>query len=252
MMRLVGKHAVVTGAARGIGRALALAVAAEGARVTCMDIDGEGVAETADLIRAQGMQALGVACDNTQLPLVEAALEAAVAAFGPVNILVANAGGAAGERTAFLDLTPEQWQGMLARNLTGSFNCGLAFARHMRNQGGGAIVFTSSIAAEFAAPELSHYAAAKGGVRMLMRGMALELAPYRIRVNAVAPGVVLTPGNRDIISTPAVMAQFRSSIPLERVAEASELAGAVIYLASDEASYTTGATITVDGGLTLR
>ena len=87
---------------------------------------------------------------------------------------------------------------------------------------------------------------------MLMRGMALELAPHGIRVNAVAPGVVLTPGNRDIITTPAVMAHFRELVPLGRVAEAAELAGAVIYLASDEASYTTGATIMVDGGLTLR
>jgi len=250
-MRLAGKHAVVTGAARGIGQALAVAVAAEGARVTCMDIS-DGVNDTAELIRSRGLQAVAIACDNTQLPQVESALTQAVAAFGPVSVLVANAGGAAGERTAFLDLTPAQWQGMIARNLTGSFHCGLAFARHMRDNGGGAIVFTSSIAAEFAAAELSHYAAAKGGIRMLMRGMALELAPHGIRVNAVAPGVVLTPGNRDIITTPAVMAHFRELVPLERVAEASELAGAVIYLASDEASYTTGATITVDGGLTLR
>jgi glucose 1-dehydrogenase len=250
-MRLAGKHAVVTGAARGIGQALAVAVAAEGARVSCMDIKGD-VADTAELIRSRGLQAVAITCDNTQLPQVESALTQAVAAFGPVSVLVANAGGAAGERTAFLDLTPEQWQGMIARNLTGSFHCGLAFARHMRDNGGGAIVFTSSIAAEFAAAELSHYAAAKGGIRMLMRGMALELAPHGIRVNAVAPGVVLTPGNRDIITTPAVMAHFRELVPLGRVAEAAELAGAVIYLASDEASYTTGATIMVDGGLTLR
>ncbi|MBM3345211.1 MAG: SDR family oxidoreductase [Betaproteobacteria bacterium] len=250
-MRLAGKHAVVTGAARGIGQALALALAAEGARVTCMDIN-VGVGDTAELIRARGLQAAAITCDNTQLQQVESALAQAVAAFGPVSVLVANAGGAAGERTPFLDLTPDQWQGMIARNLTGSFHCGLAFARHMRTHGGGSIVFTSSIAAEFAAPELSHYAAAKGGIRMLMRGMALELAPHGIRVNAVAPGVVLTPGNRDIITAPAVMAHFRELVPLGRVAEAAELAGAVIYLASDAASYTTGATITVDGGLTLR
>ena len=174
-----------------------------------------------------------------------------VTAFGPVNVLVANAGGAAGERSAFLDLTPADWQRMIDRNLTGSFHCGLAYGRHMRDNGGGSIVFTSSIAAEFAADGLSHYAAAKGGIRMLMRGMALELAPHKIRVNAVAPGVVLTPGNRDIITAPAVAAHFRELVPMERVAEPAELAGAVIYLASDEASYTTGATIVVDGGLTL-
>ena len=251
-MRLANKHAVVTGAARGIGQALALAIAREGARVTCMDITTEGAQATAKLINDRGDKAQGIGCDNTDFARVEAALGQSVSAFGPVNILVANAGGAAGERSAFLDLTPADWQRMIDRNLTGSFNCGLAYARHMRDNGGGSIVFTSSIAAEFASNGLSHYASAKGGIRMLMRGMALELAPHRIRVNAVAPGVVLTPGNRDIITAPAVAAHFRELVPMERVAEPAELAGAVIYLASDEASYTTGATIMVDGGLTLR
>jgi glucose 1-dehydrogenase len=251
-MRLAGKHAVVTGAARGIGEALALAVAAEGALVTCMDLTPAGAGGTAERIRQRGGKAQAVACDNTDFAQVEAGLAKAVAGFGPVQVLVANAGGAAGERSAFLDLTPADWQRMIDRNLTGSFHCGLAFARHMREHDGGSIVFTSSIAAEFAAEGLSHYAAAKGGIRMLMRGMALELAPHRIRVNAVAPGVVLTPGNRDIITAPAVAARFRELVPMERVAEPAELAGAVIYLASDEASYTTGATIMVDGGLTLR
>jgi NAD(P)-dependent dehydrogenase (short-subunit alcohol dehydrogenase family) len=251
-VRLQGKHAVVPGAGRGRGRAWATASAAEGARTTCLDIDGPGAAETAAAIKAKGGAAVALICDTTKFAAVEEGLDKAVAALGPVSILIANAGGAAGERIAFLDLTEERWRAMIDRNLTGSFNCGLVYGRYLAKQGGGAIVFTSSIAAEFAAPELVHYAAAKGGVRQLMRGMAVELARHKVRVNAVAPGATLTPGNQAIIETDAWRDFAGRAIPLGRVGRPEELASAVIYLASDEASYTTGATIVVDGGLTLQ
>jgi|LNFM01.2.fsa_nt_gb glucose 1-dehydrogenase len=250
-MRLANKHAVVTGAGQGIGRALARAAAREGARVTCLDKRADTAEETAAAIRAAGGQAAAVTCNTTTLAAVEAALKQAVAAFGPVNVLVANAGGSAGHRSAFLDLTPEAWNDMIERNLTGSFNCGLAFGRHMAANGGGSIVYTSSIVAEFAVPEMVHYCAAKGGVRMLMRGMALELAKHKVRVNAIAPGAIVTPANVDLITVPGVKEKMEGNTPLGTLGDPEQLVGAVIYLASDEASYTTGTTITIDGGLTL-
>ncbi len=250
-MRLTNKNAVVTGAGQGIGQALAHAVAREGARVTCLDKRADTVAETAAAIRAAGGQATAVTCDTTKLAEVEAALQQAVDAFGPVNVLVANAGGSAGNRTPFLEMTSAIWNEMIERNLTGSFHCGLVFARHMAAHGGGAIVYTSSIIAEIPMPDMVHYAAAKGGVKMLMRGMALELARHKVRVNAIAPGAIVTPANVNLITVPGVKEKVEAATPLGMLGQPDQLAGAVIYLASDEASYTTGTTITVDGGRTL-
>ncbi len=251
-MQLAGKHVVVTGSARGIGEAMAMAVAAAGAKVTTMDINIEGAEATAAAIRAAGGQAQAVACDITKMASVEAALAQAVAGLGPVTTLVANAGGAAGKRSSFLELDEEKWHDMMDRNLTGNFHCGLVFARYMAAEGGGSIVFTSSIAADFASPGLPHYGAAKGGVKMLMRCMALELAEHKIRVNAVAPGVCITPGNEMILNTPVWAEQIKRTVPLGRAAKTTELGGAVVFLASDAASYVTGSTIVVDGGLTLQ
>ena len=250
-MRLANKNAVVTGAGQGIGEALALAVAREGATVTCLDKRADTAEKTAAAIRAAGGKAISVAADTTDLAQVEAALKKAVDAFGRVHVLVANAGGSAGHRSKFLDLTPQMWNDMITRNLTGSFNCGLAFGRHMAANGGGSIVYTSSIVAEFAVPEMVHYCAAKGGVRMLMRGMALELAKDKVRVNAIAPGAIVTPANVNLITVPGVKEKMEGNTPLGSLGSPDQLAGAVIYLASDEASYTTGTTITIDGGLTL-
>lgn len=250
-MRLAKKHAVVTGAGQGIGQALAKAIAKEGARVTCLDLRGDTAEETAAAIRAAGGEATAVTCNTTKFEQVEAALKKAVETFGPVNVLVANAGGSAGHRSPFLELTPAMWNEMIERNLTGSFHTGLVFARHMAANGGGSIVFTSSIAAEFAGANMVHYGASKGGVKMLMRGMALELAKHKVRVNAIAPGAIVTPANVNLITVPGVKEKMEGNTPLGSLGQPEQLAGAVIYLASDEASYTTGTTITIDGGLTL-
>ena len=251
-MQLLNRHVVVTGAGRGIGEALALAISAAGARVTCLDIDGKSAAATAAAIVQRGGRSAAVACDHTSMSSVEASLKSSVDGLGPVSVLVANAGGAAGERTPFFQMTEQAWKRMIDRNLTGPFNVGLVYGRYLAENGGGSMIFTSSISSEVVFPELMHYNAAKGGVKMLVRSLAVELAPFKVRVNAVAPGPIVTPGNRDLITTPEANEKMRQDIPLGRPGQPHEIAGAVIYLASDAASFVTGSTITVDGGYSLR
>ena len=245
--RLNGRTVVVTGAASGIGAAVARGVAAEGASVACFDLDVDGARAVADTLPS----AFARGCDVTQLADMEASVAAAVDRLGPVDAFVNSAGGSQGQAVPFLELDEPTWHQMVDRNLTGSFHCGLVAARHLAANGGGAIVLISSQLSSVVRPGLSHYSAAKGGVNQLVKGMALDLAPYGIRVNAVAPGPTSTPGNRAWFSRPEVQAEHVRTIPIGRVGEAEESVGAVLYLISDEASFTTGATLFVDGGYTI-
>ncbi len=249
--RLAGRRVVVTGAAGGIGRALALGVAAAGASVVCADVDGAGVEATGRQVRAAGGSAWHLAADLVDIASVDRLLAGAVERMGGADLLYANAGGSRGETVPFLEMTPENWRGMVDRNLTTAFNCGLVFARHMASAGGGSIVFTSSQLSEVTRPGLAHYAAAKGALRQLVKSMAVDLAPHGIRVNAFAPGPTLTPGNREFFSRPQVREANLRLLPMGRVAEPEEMVGAAVFLGSDEASYVTGATLMVDGGYTL-
>jgi glucose 1-dehydrogenase len=219
--------------------------------VACVDIDDDGVKDVAASIDRAGGRAISVVADVTDLEQVEGMHATACDAFGAVDLLVANAGGSRGEIIPFLELEPRVWQRMIARNLNSVFLCSLVCARQMATNGGGAIVATSSQLSEVARPGMGHYAAAKGGVRQLVKAMAVDLAPHRIRVNALAPGPTLTPGNRSMFERPDVAEVNRRTIPLGRVANPEEMVGAVVYLASDEASFTTGTTIFVDGGYTI-
>lgn len=247
--RLAGRVAVVTGAAGGIGAALARAAAAEGAAVACVDLDGEGAAATA--AELPGDAAMAITADLTDADAVDGSLAAVVARWQRVHVLFANAGGSRGEAVPFLELEIATWEHMVDRNLRTAFLCGRAYARHMADHGGGAIVFTTSQLSLVARPGLAHYAAAKGGAAQLVKGMAVDLAGHGVRVNAVAPGPTETPGNRDWFARPEVLAEHQRTIPLGRIAAPEEITGAAIYLASDEASFTTGATIVVDGGYTI-
>ena len=248
--RLEGRRAIVTGAAGGIGSALARGVAREGAMVACVDMAGavEGVAASIDDV---GGEAISVTADLTDLEQVERMHAVALDAFGVVDLLIANAGGSRGEMIPFLELEPDAWRSMVDRNLTSVYYCSLVCARGMAARGGGSIVITSSQLSEVARPGMGHYAAAKGGVRQLVKAMAVDLAPHGIRVNAMAPGPTLTPGNRAMFERPEVAEANLRTIPLGRVADPEEMVGAVVYLASDEASFTTGATLFVDGGYTI-
>lgn len=245
--RLHDRTVVVTGAGSGIGAAVARGAAAAGASVACLDIDEVQARQVADGLPA----AYAVGCDVTDLRSVEAAFEAASAHLGPVDGLVHSAGGSRGEAVPFLDLDERRWHEMVGRNLTGSFHCGLVAARHMVAHGGGSMVLISSQLSVAVRPGLAHYSAAKGGVNQLVKGMAVDLAPHEIRVNAVAPGPTYTPGNRAWFGRPEVEAEHGRTIPLGRVAEAEEIVGAVLHLLSGESSFTTGATLLVDGGYTI-
>lgn len=245
--RLDGRVVVVTGAASGIGAAVARGAAAAGAKVACLDLDADGAGVVADSLPS----AFAIGCDVTDLQSVEASFAAAVGHLGPVDALVNSAGGSQGQAVPFLELDERSWHRMVDRNLTGSFHCGLVAARHLVATGGGSIVLISSQLSLVVRPGLAHYSASKGGINQLVKGMALDLAPHRIRVNAVAPGPTSTPGNRSWFARPDVQAEHARTIPLGRVGEADESVGAVLHLISDEASYTTGAIIVVDGGYTI-
>ncbi len=242
--RLDGKVAIVTGAGSGIGYAIAELFGAEGARV-CVNYLGYE-AEAQDLARRLG--GIAVKADVSSRPQVEAMVARVQAELGGVDVLVNNAG--IETATSLLDITEESWDQVLGVDLKGAFLCLQAAARLMRDQGrGGSIVNVSSLHEDLPFPGYASYCAAKGGLRMLMRDAALELAPHRIRVNNVAPGVTRTPINQNTFEDPEKLEELSSLIPLGRPAEPREVAEVALFLASDAASYVTGATYSVDGGM---
>ena len=245
--RLADSTAIVTGAGSGIGQAIAMGLAREGARVACADIRDERAQATAERIRAAGGETLGVAVDVSERQQVEAMLARTLDQFGDVDVLVSAAGISARDR--FLDVTDEDWDRVLAVNLKGLFLCGQVVGRHMAMRGRGAIINITSQLEEVAQPHCAPYLASKGGGRMLTKGMAVDLAPSGVRVNALAPGLTNTNlSPRDTDEGQRYMADTMRHIPMGRPAEPEEMVGAAIYLASGEASYVTGSTLVVDGG----
>jgi glucose 1-dehydrogenase len=246
-MQLGGKVAVVTGAASGINRAIATRFAAEGANVVVADVDARGGGETAVAIVSAGGRAIAVQTDVRRRDQVEAMARAAVGAFGGIDVLVNGAG--IETLVPFLDLPDEDWDRVLGVNLTGSFVCGQVVAREMVRAGRrGKIVNIASINAAIALPNQAHYVASKGGVLMLTKAMALELAPHGINVNAIGPGVVETPLTAGSLADPARRRLLMSHIPLGRVAQPDDIAGAAVFLASEASNYITGTILYVDGG----
>ena len=255
---LEGQRALVTGASSGIGRAVALAMGQAGAEVAVNYRSGDREArEVVDAIEAAGGRALAVRADVSDEGQVQDMFRQTLDALGRLDILVANAGL---QRDAPSDeMTLDQWNGVIAVNLTGQFLCCREAVRVFKRQGvvegvsaaAGKIVCMSSVHDRIPWAGHVNYAASKGGVMLMMQSIAQEVAPLRIRINGVSPGAIRTPINRPAWETPEAYAELLRLIPYRRIGEPEDIARAAVWLASDEADYVTGATLYVDGGMTL-
>lgn len=245
---LSGKVAIVTGGKRGIGKAIALAMAEAGADIAVCDRvieDGELEAVAGEAQRL-GRRSLAVQADITQKADVDSLVQRVVAEFGAIDILVNNA--AMNIRAPLLELREDGWDRVIDTDLKGYYLCSQAVGKIMVSQKRGNIINIASTAAMYTAPEMGAYCIAKAGVVMLTRILAVELAQYNIRVNAVAPFMVKTKFSQPLWDAPETLKEIESGIPLGRLAEPSDIVGSVLFLASDASSYITGHTIIVDGG----
>ena len=250
MNRLDGKIAFITGAARGIGRAMALRFAEEGCSLALSDLDLDGVEETASLVKEHGVDAFAVKADVTKRGEVEMMAEHLTAQVGLPDILVNNVG--IFFNAVFHEMTDEQWQRMMDANLTSVFLVSQAIIRRwLEANKSGVIVNMSSMVAAMAFTNSSHYITSKTAVSGLTRALALDYAGHGIRANALAPGMVETEMTRPALSDPDLLAQWTPHMPLGRVGQPKDIADAALFLASDESSYITGSTIYVDGGWLL-
>ena len=246
MTGLQGKVAIVTGAANGIGRATAQLFSNHGARLAIVDIDEAGAVVARDSIKACGGEAEIFLADVTKGPQVRNMVSAVVDIFGSVDILVNCAGG--GRVMPFLQMTEQEWDEIVTLNLKGVFLCCRAVAEVLVQKGGGRIINVASIAGRSTSVlQGAHYTSAKAGVLGLTRHLARELGPHGIAVNAVAPSVTLTERIRRQV-TPEREEELIKTIPLRRLAAAEDQAKVILFLASDLASYVTGATVDVNGG----
>lgn len=257
MRRFEGRGALVTGGSSGIGRATAARLIAEGARVAINGRDRQRLDAALRDLRSSGESPgavsgiAGIAADVSRADDVERLVAEALARLGRIDVLV-NSAGIDGAGADALDLSAAGWRHVLEVNLTGPFLVAQAVARTMAAAGGGAIVNVASLNGLAAEPRFADYNASKGGVVMLTRSLAVDLARRHIRVNAVCPGYILTPMTEGYAADPEVGAAIRAAIPLDRVGDPAEVAAAIAFLASDDASYITGELLVVDGGRLAR
>ena len=248
-MRLEGKVAIVTGAATGIGKAIAIRFAREGAAVVIDYVGSPGTpAEAESEIAGFGGRCLAVAADVSKPDQVKSLIDTTIQKFGKLDIVVNNAG--IEKKMAFVDYPLDELQKILAVNLIGPFLVSQAAARQMIQQGkGGRLINISSVHEDLPMPTNAAYCISKGGLRMLTRTIAVELAKANITVNNIGPGAVFTPIDADVEAKPEMEKALMGEIPLNRWGKPEEVAGLALYLASDEAGYVTGATYFIDGGM---
>jgi glucose 1-dehydrogenase len=250
-LRLHDKVALVTGASSGIGKAIATRFAAEGAHVVVnYRPGGHTKSETAEsLANSLETQSIAVPADVSKREDVEQMMRQIIDEFGRIDIAVNNAG--IEIKKPFLEATDDEWNKVIAVNLFGSYLVSQVAARQMVKQGeGGKLIFISSVHEDIPFPDYTAYCASKGGVRMMMRNLAIELAPHKINVNNIAPGAIATPINQAVLEDPTAKKNAVSEIPWGRFGRPEEVAAVAVFLASDEAEYVTGSTYYVDGGLT--
>jgi len=249
MFELKNKVAIVTGARRGMGKSHALTLAKAGAKVVVADISKEDCEIVVEEIKKNGGEAIAVKCDVTKKEDIDNMVKAAVGKWGKVDILVNNAGIC--QSKPFLELTEEEWDRTININLRGYFLCAQACAKEMTKQKAGVIVNIASVAmgqVGIGFPNLAHYCASKGGIVGMTEAIALELAPYNIRVNAIAPGMIETPMIEAVKSDPKTMKATLAQVPMHRVGKPEEVSNLVLFLVSEESSYITGSTVVIDGG----
>jgi glucose 1-dehydrogenase len=249
-MKLKDKVALVTGASSGIGRAIAVRFAAEGAHVAVNYLPrGSGEEDARSVVETLATEGAAVAADVSKRAEVERMVLEVTGKFGRLDIAVCNAG--IEIKRPFLEVTDEEWERVIGVNLYGAFVVSQAAAREMVKQGGGGkLIYTSSVHEDIPFPGYTSYCASKGGMRMLMRNLAIELAPHRINVNNIAPGAIATPINQSVLEDPEAKTNALGEIPWGRFGRPEEVAAVAAFLASDEAEYVTGSTYYVDGGLT--
>ena len=242
-MSLKGKVAIVTGAGSGIGRAIAVRLARDEAAIAVLDLNGDGAAETAKLITDAGGTALALTVDCSNEAAIKVAAATIRAEFGPITVLVNNAGIAT--FVPYMEITDEQWDQMIRINLKGPHLCCREVIPDMLAAGWGRIINITSSSVQSGSFAQAHYVSSKGGMLGLTKALALEYAPTGITVNMVPPGFIDTPLLR---SAPIDAEAFAQTLPMKRIGQPEDIAGAVAYLASEEAGYVTGQTISTNGG----
>jgi NAD(P)-dependent dehydrogenase (short-subunit alcohol dehydrogenase family) len=246
---LKGKVAIITGARRGMGRSHALTLAKAGAKVVVADISLEDCQKVVDEIKKAKGRAIAVKCDVSKKEEVDNLIKQTVKKWGKIDILVNNAGIC--QFKPFLEMTEEEWDRTLNINLKGYFLCAQAAAREMVKQKSGVIINIASVAMGqqgIGLSNLVHYCASKGGIVGMTEALAVELAPYNIRVNAISPGMIETPMIDPVKKDPKMMEAMLARVPMHRVGTPEEVSNLVLFLASDKSSYMTASAVVIDGG----
>jgi glucose 1-dehydrogenase len=248
-MKLEGRNALVTGSDQGIGQAIALKLAEEGADVVVnYRRNREGGEQTRDQIRRMGRNSAAIQADVGNLESARKLVDESIAALSSLDILVNNAG--IEKRAPLLEVTEEDYFAVIQVNMTAPFFLTQAFVRHLvERKLPGRVINISSVHEELPFPNFTPYCMAKGGLKMMMRNLAIELGPLGITINNIAPGAIETPINRSLMSNPKLLEQVLANIPLHRIGKPADVASVAAFLASPEADYITAATIVVDGGL---